>query len=261
MIPFLKKHFFKFLYLGVVAVLAGVFALNYVAMQAKRKKHGEEEHRKYCLDYVCPEDVIPEPYLGSKEYTVFKRAGRLYTAPRKYPSYGGAFRIEWRNEKSDYFDPEERRTKPATEQNWRLGYFEFFLITELEPPPKYGPVGYRRVEDAQQQGWITARELLRSGLERVQISHYYAEEGKILREDGTWPNSWTYIATNLKGFDGLPPTLGCTFDETGSKTGGTTFLWKPDILINVRMSNHYCADWPEIFTKIMQILSEIKEIK
>lgn len=67
-----------------------------------------------------------------------------------------------------------------------------------------------------------------------------------------------YVATQLKGMDGLPPIASCSHDHP-SNGGGTGFMWQPGIWMGTRMNQKHCADWPEIYQEITRVLALLKK--
>lgn len=124
-----------------------------------------------------------------------------------------------------------------------------FLGSTNFPPEPYG---YKLIEVAEANGWIASRKMLRPELEAITMKHVIGPNGYYI-DFATY-----YVATMLKGTDGLPPVAGCNHADPRNG-GGTGFMWRSDIWAGVRMNQKHCADWPEIFQEVTRVLQLLKK--
>ena len=115
-----------------------------------------------------------------------------------------------------------------------------------------GPLGYRFIELAQQNNWIESRKTVRPGLDAITMKHVLGP-GSHYFDHVTY-----YVATELKGLDGLPPVATCSH-AAPQNGGGTGFMWRPGIWVGARMNQKHCADWPEIYLEITRVLGLLRK--
>jgi hypothetical protein len=75
----------------------------------------------------------------------------------------------------------------------------------------------------------------------------------------TFGNETLYVATQLKGVDGLPPVAACDHSRADGG-GGAGFMWQPGIWAGIRMNQKHCADWPEIYLEIIRVLQLLRRV-
>jgi hypothetical protein len=225
--------------------LSAVFHLVGCGPSEKKKLELAEIKRVECLDKFCPGDVEPPHdyqreealklngtwYVGPKEYFSAAENGGGFYWPSRHPMYKGG-------DYSDY-------GKPFYEVA-----IEIFLRSSNIPPP---PTGYQFILLAESNDWILNRRQLRSGLEAIQMKHVLGPTNHYI-DHVTY-----YVATNLKGLDGLPPVATCSHDDA-KNGGGTGFMWLPGVWLGTRMNQKHCIDWPEIYLETMRVINQLKRV-
>jgi hypothetical protein len=219
----------------------------------RRKAELAEQRRVECLDKICEGDVVPA--VDRLKLQTFKVNGRWFTVPKEYGGYDGTIGFFWpskvpaNKESAEKDAPEFIPSGPNRNSNAYNVEIEIFLRSNNIPPE---PRGYKLIELAQQKGWIAERKTLRPGLDAIRMKHVLGPSGHVI-DHVTY-----YVATEQKGFDGLPPVATCNHDNP-QNGGGTGFLWKPGIWIGTRWNQKHCADWPEIYQELVHVLSLVKE--
>lgn len=199
-----------------------------------------EERRIECLDKICEGDVAPKVNV---DQFAMKLGGQWFVGPREYGGYGGALAFYWPSKTPKGGRP-DRAQYPERGSDFYDVAIEIFLRSNNIPPE---PWGYRFIELAQANNWIASRKMLRPGLEAVQMKHVIGPQGYSI-DHVTY-----YVATELRGVDGLPPIATCDNLRPDS-TGGTGFMWRPGIWVGTRMNQKYCVDWPEIYLETVRVL-------
>lgn len=208
-----------------------------------------EEQRVNCLDALCNGDVAPAHDLQRE--VALKLNGRWYIGPTEYFSSGiNGASFEWWNRKvisRRMQRPTELRLAAENGESDRFS-IEIFLRSTTIPQPPYG---YALIELAEKNGWIASRSTLRRGLDKVEMKHVVGQRGHYV-DHVTY-----YVATELKGSDGLPPVATCSHEDPRNG-GGSGFMWKPGIWAGIRMNQKHCADWPEIYLEVSRVLQLLK---
>ena len=133
----------------------------------------------------------------------------------------------------------------------REALIELFIRPQAETG--FGVTGYALMQVAEKNNWVASRRLLRPGLEQWSMK-------SVAMNDGYRIDHLDYfIATDIAGFDGLPPVAGCTVEGASLGGGGATFAWGDQTRVGVRMDSGLCRDWPEIWREIVRVLQLIKK--
>jgi hypothetical protein len=231
-------------------LLASCLLVSACEPSPERKIQIAEDKRLHCLDHLCDGDIQPKHDI-LKEVAI-KLNGQWFVGPKEYFSTGSnGAHFEWWEHKP----LSSSMTRPPEMQRLSIegkGYdfsIEVFLRSNHIPPE---PHGYKLIELAEAKGWIQSRVTLRPGLDAIKMKH-------VIGPDGYYIDHLTYyVATNLKGVDGLPPVGGCSHDDPRNQ-GGTGFMWQSGIWAGARMNQKHCADWPEIFQEISRVLQLLKK--
>jgi hypothetical protein len=215
----------------------------------QQKELADNERRAYCPDSFCSGDVPPQP---SPSEAVIKLNGEWFVGPREYFSQGiGGASFEWWDHRLISRSIKRPQEMQALAEAGRGDEFsiKIFLRSNNFPPE---PTGYKLIELAQSQGWIAQRKTLRPGLDAIDMKHVVGPSGQYI-DQVTY-----YVATKLKGADGLPPVAAC--DTTHPEgMGGTGFMWRPGIWAGTRMNQKHCTDWPEIYIETVRVLQLLRK--
>lgn len=223
------------------AFLCVAFFLVGCGPSEKEQAEIVEKQRLECLNNICPGDKEPE--YDRTRYQLFKRGGKLFLGPKEYGCYDSCA-FYWpsktpmtgRSDRADY--PE--RGKPFSDVA-----IEIFIAGAPADP-----TGAREfLDQAEKNGWIANRKLIRADLEQI------TQRNEVPGHERT-----LYVATALKGLDGKPPVAQCSHDHS-SHGGGTAFMWKPGFKVWARWNQRHCVDWPEIYTEIINVLNQVKEVQ
>jgi hypothetical protein len=231
---------------------AGLVLIACLAVACSRSDRPEvvvsDETKDECQYKICEGDKLP-PYNSAKE-SLLKLDGRWFIGPKSYYSAamnGATFLWPSRRPLGGEVTGESNASDvPPTEEVIYL-----YLRSRAIPD---GPRGYALVELAEKNHWIAGRTTLRPGLDQVLMKHELGPDDHYL------DNVTYYVATDLRGPDGLPPVATCNHDDARN-SGGTGFLWRDGIWAGSRMNQKLCADWPEIHEETMRVLSLLKEIE
>lgn len=203
-----------------------------------------------CQDKRCDGDVVPA-HDALKEVAL-KAGGRWFVGPREYFGAGingGSF--EWWDHRALAASAPRPSAAQVLAKAGR-GYdfsVELFLRSNAIPPE---PRGYRLIQWADQRYAIASRQKLRPGLEMVRLKHVLGPHGYSI-DHVTY-----YVATELRGPDGLPPVAACNHDHP-TNSGGTGFIWRPGIWVGARWNQAHCNDWPELYVEIERVLAMLRE--
>ncbi len=203
-----------------------------------------EKKRIECLDKICAGDALPETESGE---TVLKLNGNWYIGPREYFSAGinGASFGWWSHGPISLFEKLLPELQLLANKGKSDEFTVIIFLRSQNIPPE--PRGYQAMLQWESEGRIADRRTIRKGLEAM----------KIQNPDGTWPRSTTYLATELKGFDGLPPMVNC--DHTDPRNGcSASFLWRNGVFAGIRMDQRHGTDWPEVFQEITRVLQLLR---
>lgn len=222
--------------------LGAMLLLNACKPSPEQQAKIAEEKRKQCLDRICAGDV--EPKVDKQNFSLFKRNGHWFAIPVEYCTGTSAFAFYWPSKtpactrKQDF--PEK---KMVTSGNTSTD-IEFFIESKSHQAEMYELIsnGYR-------EGKILKQEEIRPELELIQIKG----------DPGIEPVETYYVAKHLKTPAGIAPTVHCrTRLETNRCTSG--FAWKPGYRIYVRFNQKHGKDWPEIYSEIIRVLEQVKEL-
>jgi hypothetical protein len=217
--------------------------LTLMACGPSEQKRAElaEKRRIECLDTFCEGDV--EPLRDKVREVALKINGQWYVGPSYYFSTGmNGAAFYWPSKKNREDVPQHERAAPHEHT------IEILLRSNNIPPE---PRGYKLIELAEANGWIADRKQIKPGLEAIRMKHVQGPDGYYI------DHLTYYVATDLKGSDGLPPVAGCNHDLQ-SNGGGTGFMWQPGIWAGVRMNQKHCADWPEIYSEVTRVLQLLR---
>lgn len=226
-----------------VTGLALIGALAGCGPSEQEKAEFAEKKRIECLDRHCRGDEVPS---HDHKDVAFKINGRWYSGPRVYFGHFNNAVIYWPSKWPAGY--EEGRAFPHKGQPFYEVAIELLFRSNNIPPE---PRGYKLIELAEKQGWIATRESIRPDLDAVTMKHVIGPSGYYI------DHTTYYVATQLKGPDGLPPVAGCSHDSH-SDSAGSGFIWQPGFWVGVRMHKKHCVDWPEIYTEIDQVLRKLK---
>lgn len=233
----------------VIWLLAPVWALPACQPTEADKVLREQQRKIYCLDHRCPGDSPPK--YDYRELEILKINGEWFVGPKEYYSAGinGASFYWWeRKPYSSKALPDG--LKNARHKNGSGSYtIEIFFRSSSIPQE---PHGFRLIQWAQSHDLVLERKTIRPGLDRLRLSPD-AKDARGYRLD----HITYYVATDMKGVDGLPPVASCSHEDVRN-TGGTGFLLSEGLWVGGRWNQEHCADWPEIFTEISRIVSLLK---
>lgn len=201
-----------------------------------------------CRDKLCEGDVVPTYDYGT--HTALKLNGIWFVGPREYFSAGNNGAIFFWPSKTPMTGRGPGIRFPEQGQPFSEVGIEILLRSDHIPPE---PRGYKLIELAEKNDWILRRETLRRGLEVIQMKHVRGPDGYFIDYTSY------YVATELRGPDGLPPVGGCN-SAPNIGNGGGGFIWKDGIWAGIRMSPKHCRDWPEIFQEVVRVLSLLTQV-
>lgn len=230
-----------------VAGLALLGALAGCGPSSQEMAEFAEKKRIECLDRYCRGDVVP-PHDYEKE-TAFKVNGQWYLGPKAYFSSRTGAIIFWPSKWPA--GREDGRSFPEFGKPFYEVEIELLFRSNNMPPE---PRGYKLIELAEKQGWISKRESIRPGLDALTMKHVIGPRGYYI-DHVTY-----YVATQLTGPDGLPPVATCSH-KSATDGGGSGFMWEPGFWVGVRMNQKHCADWPEIYTEIDRVLQQLTRVQ
>lgn len=210
----------------------------------EKKAQLAEEKRVACLDKFCEGDIEP-PHDLIKE-AALKLNGQWFIGPRDYfNSVNSSAVFYWPKKNSEMGLPD---ALPYLEQ--KQPYYDkaieiFFRSNNIPARKRSDEV----MAQWQPQGRIYDRKTIRKGLDSMRVRN----------DDGTEPRGTIYVATELKGLDGLPPMAGC-YHSHPNDGGSAGFMWQDGIFAGIRMNQKHCADWPEIYQEIARVLTLLKKV-
>lgn len=214
----------------------------------KQKAQWAEDRRAECLDKICEGDALPRH--DSTGETVLKLNGQWFVGPRNYFSSGmngAAFFWPSKTPATGAHDfPEKASAVSGYSSNVTI---EILLRSNRIPPE---PRGYQLIQLAEKNDWIASRRTLRPGLEQVEMKHAIGPRGHAI-DHVTY-----YVATELRGTDGLPPVGTCNHRQVDAG-GGTGFMWRDGVWAGVRMNQRHCRDWPEIYQEVTRVLQLLRK--
>lgn len=212
---------------------------------SERQVARQAERRIACLDKVCEGDVSPKHDFATE--TTLKLNGTWFIGPKAYFSAGINGAAFYWPSRTPVTGRPDGRPFPEMRQRFYDVAIEILLRSSVIPPH---PRGYRLIALAEQNDWIARRRTLRAGLEQIEMKHVVGPRGY------TIDHVTYYVATELKGPDGLPPVAACNH-KLADGGGGSGFMWIDGIWAGIRMNQRHCADWPEIYqeaTRVLQLL-------
>jgi hypothetical protein len=174
-------------------------------------------------------------YVGPKEYGVGIENQVAFYWPSKTPA------------NSEKANVEAAKRPGGDESAVRI---EIFLRSDNRLQP---PHGYELVRLAETNGWIHNRTTLRKGLDRIEMKPVIAPWGDRI-DYATY-----YVATELRGADGLPPVATCNHKHS-SYGGGFGVAWHEGTVVGTRMNQYHCTDLPELYMEAVRILTLLKKV-
>lgn len=241
-------------YWRLPAAMATAMLLSACEPSQQQRADRVESLRIECLDKICDGDAPPK-HDSINEFA-FKVNGQWFIAPREYGGYGGDLSFFWPSKTpvnrfgSGQAAPEFRPSSAGISSNFYAVAIEISLRSNTIPAE---PRGFQLIQHAQAAGWILERRKLRSGLELIRM-----KPGVVGPRGSRIDHVTYYVATEIKGADGLPPVATCAHDRPEG-SGGTGFMWQPGIWVGTRMNQRHCADWPEIYQEITRVLQSVRK--
>lgn len=225
----------------------GLLALSACEPSEEKKAQLAEQRRIECMDKFCEGDVPPK-FDKTKE-VVLKLNNQWFIGPNQYftPSRNGAV-FYWPS-KTPMTGPLDGGRYPEKYQEFSEVAIEIFFRSNRIPPE---PRGYKLIQMAESNGWIESRKFIRPGLEAITMKHVFGPDNQY------FDHVTYYIATDLKGRDGLPPVASCAHEHAYGG-GGTGFMWQPDIWVGTRMNQKHCVDWPEIYQELDRVIQQLRK--
>lgn len=200
-----------------------------------------------CRDKWCEGDVAPA--FDSATQEVLKLNGKWFVGPKEYFSSGRNGAVFYWPSKTPMTGSGSGIPIPEGAQPFSEIAIEIFLRSYSIPQ---GPIGYRFIELAVKNDWVLRRQVLRKGLERLEMKHVKGPDGLFI------DHTTYYVATDLIGADGLPPVGTCNHSLRDGGGGGG-FMWKDGIWAGIRMNQKHCADWPEIYQEVSRVMNLLKK--
>ena len=177
--------------------------------------------------------------------------GRWLIGPKYYFGSGSnSASFEWWDHKP--LDPRSHRP-PDAQALAVKGEGRDFLVRALLRSTNIPnePNGYHLIKIAEEKGWVKDRVLIKPGLLAVKMRHVIGPKNQYI-DHVTY-----YIATDIKGMDGLPPVATCNHDHLKNQ-GGSGFMWKSGIWVGINFNQKHCEDWPEIFQETIRVLEKLR---
>lgn len=236
--------------LAICGAISTLLLATGCEQSAEEKAKWAEEKRIHCLDHLCAGDAPPQP--NTLDTTVLKLNGEWFVGPAEYFSSGinGASFMWWEHRALSIHMqlPSDLKAMAAEGKADEFSVVIFLRSNHFPPPPH----GYELIRLAETSNWIASRKTLRPGLDAVTMKD-------VIGPRGSKVNHVTYyIATELRGLDGLPPVATCSHDDPRNG-GGSGFLWRQGIWAGISTNQKHCLDWPEIYTETMRILQLLKK--
>ncbi len=201
-----------------------------------------------CLNSTCSgEDYPPHDHLT--QYP-FKINGHWYLGPRNY--FGGAALagFAWyggRSYSTTDTIPPASQTASQTAPPVALRV----LISLSAPRLGAKATGSETIEWADRNGGVLKVTSLSPGLLRYEMNPIVGPDGDRL------DRFRYYVATELRGADGLPPVARCESDYRGRGSFG--IAWRDNIFAGIQMHQSHCAEFPEIYREVIRILGLIEK--
>lgn len=210
------------------------------------EKQKAEQQRADCLDKICEGDTVPK-FDPSKEF-VFKLNGEWFIGPKEYGGYGSRLGFEWWDHKllsSSMKRPPEAQALAVTGKGYDFSV-EIFLQRHDGVP--HGTNRYARLKQAETEGRLVSKTLLRPGLEMWRTQE----------NDGGGPGLW-YVATKYIDTDPNGSVLSCRDIDPAYARCVTAFMWRPNIGADIRFRAKHAIDWPEIYQETQRVLNLLKK--
>ena len=211
------------------------------------QKATEAERRRIeCLDKFCPGDV--EPKRDVRTEVAIKLNGQWFIGPADYFSTGmngAAFfwpsKMSARPTASDFLEKVFATSGRADEVT-----IEVFLRSRNSQPQ--GPSRYQALLNAEVEGRVLSKHLLRPGLELWQTRE----------TDGLGQGLW-YVATQYAATDPNGSVLSCRRRDPQYDRCVTAFEWKPGVTADMRFRAKHAPDWPEIYQEAIRVLQLLRK--
>lgn len=204
-----------------------------------------------CLDKICDGDARPDHNKATE--AAIKVGGRWFIGPSEYFTSGiNTTGFEWWRSKA--LSRKEPRPKEA--QNLALNGQSHLISVPIwlsSSKSSSGPHGYKLILLAEENGWILERKTLRDGLDLITMKNGVGPSGYSIDKFNY------YVATKEREPEGYPPVLACEHNHPADN-GTTGFIFKPGIVVGLRVNQKNCTDWPEIYNEVIRILKLLKEV-
>ena len=179
-------------------------------------------------------------YVGPKEYGVGPERQMAFFWPSRTPARGEAA-------------ASEVAKRPGANPYGQLVEIFFRSEDKLIDANPQTPRTNALIPLAEANGWISERTTLRKGLDRITMK-------PVETPWGTRIDHVTYfVATELRGADGLPPVATCSKPDSGDG-GGFGISWKQGVVVGTRMSQYHCSDFPEVYIEAVRVLNQLKKV-
>jgi hypothetical protein len=206
-----------------------------------------------CLDSPCPGEEWPKHHPLKERVT--KVNGQWFVGPAEYGVISNQAAFFWpsktpaRGAAAEKSAPEFIPSGPGRLSNFYEVGIEVFWRSRSLLPPKQGPLGLELLRQAEADGRLISKTTPRVGLEVWRI-----------REPGFTRKEVWYVATGLKGTDGLPPVLVCTESLAPHDRCTTGFTWLPGVAVDMRFHARHGPDWPEIYQETIRVLQLLRKV-
>ncbi|MBB5206440.1 hypothetical protein HNQ51_003786 [Inhella inkyongensis] len=190
---------------------------------------------------ATPSPLNPDP----NAFGLHKWNNRWFKVPREYfATYG--MTLYWPSK-----NPGAKGPAKPLETDWTVEVH----IRSYDIPPE--PRGFRRIEAAERDGRITRRAMVRPDLERIEYFDLHPFTGERAKT-----TSVSYVATDRRNPEGLPPVINCNQSPDPKQAGGGAgFFWRDGIYVSLLIrEGHICEDWPELFDELNRILNLIQKV-
>lgn len=231
--------------------LMAVLTLSACGPSGRETKSDAAEREAACRDTFCEGD--PTPPIDHDKLVALKLNGHVFAGPRSYFSRNNNGAVFYWSTKSPMAGSVSRQAEPSSVPDglFRDTAIEILLRSTNIPKNRRN---YRFIEEADRNGWIAERKMIRPDLERIDMKHVVGPSGNYI-DDVSY-----YVATKLEDRSGLPPVATCS-QNTVDGGGGTGFMWQDGIWAGVRMNQKHCADWPEIYQAVVRVLQQLKKVQ
>jgi len=243
------KKLFKLIVFISFSLNITIFFLIYLMLRSDVNKaevrKAQEESLKndlncspiLCRDKPCKCDNPPIPKKGERS---IKLNGEWYFAPNEYSMGFTNFTFFWPS-KTPALGGANGEYFPEKGLPYNDHAVEIFLFTKNYKNEKLDM--YINLLEEEKSGKLIKKIKMRPELEAWDV---FARDGG--------GEKW-FIARNMNGADGYPPTVVCDFMGKRSCIGG--WLWTEEVAVLIRFNGIHGPDWPEIYQEIEKLLKKI----